>query len=106
MGKINLNQNLLSPEGETFAEKEKNITVKDIIITVLNVESEGQTPEESYKCGELIVKISRAKDLTEVELSSEDITLIKAKVKKHGVPLTIIQVCEILEGNQNPFEKN
>ena len=84
MGKINLNQNLLSPEGETFAEKEKNITVKDIIITVLNVVSEGQTPEESYKCGELIVKISRTKDLTEVELSSEDITLIKAKVKKEN----------------------
>lgn len=106
MSKINLSQSLLTPTGESFVENEKTVSIKDIIVSVLNVVSEGQTPEESYKCGELIVKISRSKTPSEIELNSEDITLIKSKVKKHGLPLTIIQICEVLEGNKNPFEDN
>lgn len=106
MSKVNINQNILTATGEPITENGKPISVKDIIINVLNMVQEGQSPEESYRCGELIVKISKHKSSSDIEMESEEISLVKAKIKKNGLPLTIIQICEILEGNKNPFENN
>jgi hypothetical protein len=106
MSKVNINQNILTATGEPITENGKSISVKDIIINVLNMVQEGQPPEESYKCGELIVKISRHKSNEDFVMESEEISLVKAKIKKHGLPVTIIQICDILEGYKNPFENN
>lgn len=81
---------------------QKAFILKDAIIGCLNHVSQGQSPEDSFKAGMLIVKVNKSNSETDFE--SEEIALIKKKAKEILPPQTMIAVCELIEGKENPYK--
>ena len=82
---------------------QKPFILKDAVIGCLNHVSQGQSPEDSFKAGMLIVKVNKSS--LETEYESEEITLIKKKAKEVLPPQTMIAVCELIEGKENPYKQ-
>lgn len=124
MAQIDFNQTLLEVDGSPSYSPEyddsdldfiktngfrklvgrKNNTLKNTVIDLLNIVEKDANPEENAKQGWLIVKISKSK--SPISLESEEIAMIKSKAKKNLTPIYCVQVCDILEGNVNPFSSN
>lgn len=81
---------------------QKPFLLKDAVVGCLNHVPQGQTPEESFKAGMLIVKVN--KHTSETKYESEEIALIKKKAKESLPPQTMVAVCEMVEGNPNPYK--
>jgi len=79
-------------------------TLKKTVIDILNIVEKDANPEENAKQGWLIVKVSKAN--SPISLESEEISMIKSKAKKNLTPMYCVQVCDILEGKENPFFQN
>lgn len=100
--KINVLQPLTNYEGELFTENEKPILLRTLIINALNyVPKDGKkaTPEEQMDIYQLSVK---AHNENEIELSSEQISIIKKNMSEMFSPVIAGQACMILEGKELP----
>lgn len=83
----------------------KDNTLQKTVVELLNVIEKESNPEENVKQGFLIVKITKGvrKNLGLVELEAEEVTMIKGRAKKYLHPIYSVQVCDLVEGNENPF---
>jgi len=107
--KVNFNQNLLNLNGVTICEGGKqNLTL--LLVTqnaLLNLSKEEANLESGKKVDRynLTLKITVSKE-QEVDLSAEEVVLIKSVVGKMYVPLIVGQVFRMLEGQPTGIIEN
>jgi len=94
MGKINLDQHLKNRDGKEFTEDEKPIELASTLLYALENRSQDHNYQKSIKCFELRKKIFKG---GEVELVSEEITLLKEKAHEALMPVVFFAILEILE---------
>jgi len=92
--KINLDQNLKNREGKEFKEGGKPIELGSSLLFALESKSQGQNLEESMRCYKLRKKLF---DGGEVDLQSEEITLLKHKANESLVQPVFFSIVDILE---------
>jgi hypothetical protein len=103
--KINVSQPLNSYEGKPLVENEKPILLRSVIINALNYTTKDTKPttaEEKMGLYELSVKVFNE---DEIELSSEQISMIKKNMAEMFSPVITGQACMILEGKELPIIK-
>lgn len=86
-------------EGSTVTTKE--VEVKSLLLMALQSESDGDTMDSKRKAFELMIALTAAKN--DIEIKSEDITLLKSKCYKLFSSLVAGQLELILEGKEIPF---
>lgn len=86
-------------EGEAITSKE--VEVKNLLIMALQADTETDSMDTKRKVFELMVAITSAKN--EVELKSEEITIIKTRCYKIFSSLVAGQLELIMEGKEIPF---
>lgn len=100
--KLSLNVEVKDFKGEVMFEDDSNkiaLTVLKVCLSVLGRALDGDVKmkgEEKLKLFKLGMKLT---DSGEVELSSEDIVLIKNRVNKIYSPIVYGRCCEVLEGS-------
>ena len=89
----NLDKVLTAGDGKEFSD---GSTMRKILGMAAGVLLDGpQDGSEKYKAGMILVKIQKAQK--SVELSAEDVTLLKARVGKIFPPLVVVRVEDALE---------
>ena len=94
--KVNLNQALLSVEGKPMVQNGKEVVVAGLVRQMLYATGEGYTNEEKLNAFDIMCRIGQ--NSSEVELSSNDIVLIKRIIGSAMVAGAYGQVTKILEG--------
>jgi hypothetical protein len=95
--KVNIDGSpVLDDDGRTVKEPEK---LRDYLVAALNntIQGEVLTPEQKMLSYRLTTRLYKTK---EVNLTSEDIVLIKDRVGKIFGPLVLGRVSDMLEGNK------
>lgn len=108
MAKINLNEHLLRDlagseiypqkieNGNVVEDKSKGpLTISGVVTTNLLAEDQKATPEERFNNFRLALKIKEAKG--EIDLTIEEIAVIKKKIGDNPMPLVVGRVWEVLE---------
>lgn len=92
-----LDKVLLDSAGEEFADK---ATIRQVLHTAANtlLQDGQQRPEDKYKLGMVAVKLKKAQ--RSVILTSEEVTLLKARVGLLFSPIVVLRVEDILEGRK------
>ena len=96
--KINVLQPLNDYEGKPLIENKKPVLLRSVIISALNFtskEAKQPTAEEKMELYQLSVKVWNT---DEVDLTSEQISMIKKNTAEMFAPLVAGQTCLILEG--------
>ena len=93
--KCNFNTILVDAKGNPVVQDGEPLTSKTIICPILFSAGEGYTQEEKYKAYRIMRKIE---DTDEVELTSEEVTLIKKIIAPQLSVGAYGQIVEILEG--------
>lgn len=86
-------------EGSTVTSKE--VEVKNLLIMALQADAETDSMDTKRRVFELMVAISTAKN--ELDIKSEDVTIIKTRCYKIFSSLVAGQLELILEGKETPF---
>lgn len=99
--KVKIDSVLKDIKGEPLKaaqDSDKILTLKDVLsISLCFIEQKGSTPEESVKRYNLLRSVTDAE--TEVDISAEDISLMKQLIAKtYGSPVVSGQACLLLEG--------
>ncbi len=99
MSLVNLNRTFVDLKNETLKQENVPFTLKEAILTSLvnEFQNDTESSDEKVKRFKLMMKVNAATD--SVELSSEDITLIKNRVAKAYGALIVGQAHELLENN-------
>lgn len=95
MPKINLDQALTNRNGVEFKEGGAPVELGSSLLFALEHKSEGQNMQESMKCYKLRKLIFGG---GEVDLASEDITLLKSKCHDALAQPAFFAVVDLLEG--------
>jgi len=99
--KVKINVNLIGVDGKTsllnMDEAGKKLTLRDVIYGALLVPDEKDQQKEKWEKYEIFKKIRDVKG-GEVELSAEEITVIKKGLARIHPPLVMGQAFEMLEG--------
>jgi len=94
--KVKISQTLQDVEGQPLkGEKGKPLTMRDVCINSLLTPVQGDEEKAKWEKYEIYKKLRDAKD--EVELKSEEITLLKKSVGKIQPPLLMGQVYDMIE---------
>lgn len=97
--KIKIDQSLKSLEGKEIKDGKNAITLKNIMVEACVTAIKGdeaQSGEEKLKLYQLATKIQEAKK--EIDLTIEEIALIKDRIGKGYNVLTVGQAWQMLEG--------
>jgi len=95
MAKIDLETKLKNRKGQEFKEGGEPIELGSTLLFALEHKSEGQNLQESMKCYKLRKDLFRG---GEVELDSEEITLLKTKCHDSLSQSAFFAIVDILEG--------
>jgi hypothetical protein len=95
MTKINLDQTLKNRSGLEFKEGEVPLELCSILLFALEGKSPNQTYDDSLKYYQLRKKIFKG---GEVDLVSEEITILKQKAHEVLTPAVFFSILDILEG--------
>lgn len=93
--KCNFNYILKDTKGNPVSQDGEPLVCKSIICPILFSAGEGYTADEKYKAYKIMRKIE---DSDEVELTSEEVTLIKKIIAPQLSVGAYGQIVEILEG--------
>jgi hypothetical protein len=97
--KIKINETLLGVDGvqPLQGEQGRNLTLKDICISSVLTPMQDDTQEQKFKKWEIFKRLRDADAI--VELSAEEISIIKKAMGKLSPPLVMGQCFELLETN-------
>jgi len=95
MPKINLDQALTNRNGQEFKEGGESVQLGSTLLFSLEHKSDGQDLKESMECYKLRKLIFGG---GEVDLASEDITLLKSKCHDALAQPAFFAVVDLLEG--------
>jgi len=95
--KINFNQPIKQLDGKVVKDSTGELTLKSIAIGALSNIGQDENPsaEEKVKWYDLTLKIYNAKG--ELDVSVEDVALLKARIGKGFVPLVVGRAYEMLD---------
>lgn len=93
----NLDKPLLNEEGNEFPDK--TTVRKALSIAAATPVQEQESADAKYKLGMIAIKLNQARKGV-VELSAEDITLLKDRIGKLYGPIVVIRLYDLLEGKQ------
>jgi hypothetical protein len=94
--KIKITTELFNANDETIKDTNgKDLTVKDVCINALLIPQSGDDDKTKWEKYELYKRLKTAKDI--VEISAEDIVLLKKAIGKTQPPLIMGQAWEVLE---------
>jgi len=93
--KVKLDKQLINVEGFPWKEGGKEVTLKWICMNAIIQPSEGDSAEKKVLKWEIFKKILNSSDV--VELTAEEISLLKSEIAKNPLPLVVGQCFEMLE---------
>ena len=94
----------LNNEGVIIGQTQEPVLLGNLVKAALLQPDEKDSADEKVTKFELMLRVSAAKD-GELDLESEDITLVKKLVGKMYAPLVVGQVYRILEGKPTGLEQ-
>ena|SRR6185436_12502090 len=102
--RINTTQVLKNYEGKEILEDDKPITLRDVFSIGLNSQlpDEKMTADQKAKIFQITTKLYTN---NEVDLTVDQLALIKEQVGKVYNPLVYGRVCEIIDGTQEVVDK-
>lgn len=92
----NFNTVLKDLQGNPIIQNDKLVIFKDVICPILFSAGEGFTPEEKYNAYKIMLKMEKGEN---VELNSEDVTLIKKIIGPQLSAGAYGQLVDLLENN-------
>lgn len=93
---VNVNKVLTQYDGKSIMDGDKEATVREAIINAVLVPEQGDNGVAKMKKDELARKVYNAKD--EVELTLDEVVLVKERVGEAFAPIIVGQVWRLLEG--------
>lgn len=94
----NLDKELLNEEGQPF--RDKTTVKKALTLAAATPLQEQESVDAKYKLGMIAIKLQQARRGV-VELSAEDVTLLKDRVGKLYGPIVVLRLHDILEGKKD-----
>lgn len=96
--KIDINKNLTSIDDQPLLDNGKSVTLRDVCIQATLTPSQKDTQEEKWKKYEIYKKLKKC-DGGIVELTVEEISIIKKASGEIHPPLLMGQLFDLLENN-------
>lgn len=94
--KINFSETLPDRRtGDRLLHDEKPLTLKHVAFEALCVVEAGTSGEEKYKRGKLVQRIAESEGA--VELSTEEVSLIKKRIGEIYGPIVVVAAHDLLE---------